>query len=1041
MRGRLLLFTALLLASAGPLAVFSALQGPRLQSQLTGAATQRAIVAASAEAATLRSRLDTLRVTAMLLSELAAPGNADSRVRRLEEAAAQWLGNVPEVTALKVLDATGSGALDLNPVASASGNRFQAVAVKDIGLRLPKAPLSGVQVVPLPMSHQLAIVAPLPNAANGGVLALMVDTALLAREVLNAYWVTGSGDFLHQPVSAEQAHELPGLPPQQAMPAVWHDHQRTVAWTALPLDGISISYVGREVEIGPVQAWRADFYLTFVATLGLALFPISVLAWHLSGRGASLRKRVASGLKKLLDGEEVRFRWPGRGEFALLAQDLNAIAQRYRDAQAAQRKSQSDLTQQRDRLAAANQQALARTQELETRLASLPDGVLIVGTQGEVEDCNGSALRILGFTDRAALLGEDFHERLMHSRADGSPLPARRNPVRQAMAPSGSSGPVELALWGADGEPLPVSLHAIRLGEGEGSKALLTFRDLREEKRREVHLAAQRRQLEQTLSSLPDAVLTLDTEGTIVHVNPETERLTGWPVAEATGQPVDEVVRLDGMTVLEALAGGDNGSANLETLLERRDSGHAYVRCVVSPLVDADTNRQGAVVVLRDLTGSPPRAHETGYQSTHDLLTGLVNRREIEGRLGRVLDRAWKANETHALLYLDLDDYGALNQHLGTIAGDVLLRQVASLLRSGVRGRDTVARVGADEFAVLLEHCSGDQALRVAASLREAIRDFRFHWGKDAPDLSACVGVLNLPHGVRGAEVALAAGETACLRAKERGRNRVEVGGPEDAVVHRQGAAHWVQKLNEALEQSRFRLFCQSIVPLRGRATGEAPHYELLLRMVDDAGELKPAGSFLPMAARYNMIAVTDRWVTRTALEWLATRTHSDSPLLLEINLAQATVADESFAAHVQSLLDETSVPPSWVCFQFSAAAATAQPDAAARLSRALKRLGCMVALDDFGAECSSYGVLRELKVDFIKIAAALVKEIPVSPLDRALVHSVVEVARVTGRHTIAKAVENDAILDAVRELGVDFAQGYGVSRPRPLEFLKAKAD
>lgn len=1039
MRGRVLLFTALLLAGAGPLAVFSALQGPRLQSHFTEAVTQRALVAASAEASTLRSRLDSLRVSTMLLAEVAAPGQADARLRRLETAAAQWLGDAPEVTALRISDTDG-GTLELNPAVAANGNRFQAVTGTTVEYELPTAPLSGVQVIPLPSSHQLAIVTALPTTAGDGLLTLFVDAELLAREVLDAYWVTNSGASLHQPVNSGSAHESPGLPPPQALPAVWRDQERAVAWTALPLDANTISYVGREVELGPVHVWRNDFYLTLVATLGVALLPISVLAWYLSGRGATLRRRVANGLKKLLDGEEVRFRWPGRGEFALLAQDLNAIAQRYRDTQAAQRKAHSDLARQRDGLATASQQASSRTQELETRLASLPDGVLIVGSQGEVEECNHSALGILGFPNRAALVGEDFYERLMHSRADGSPLPARHNPVRQALEGSGKTGPVEAALWGGDGEPLPVSLYAVRLGDGEGARVLLSFRDLREEKRREVHLASQRRQLEQTLSSLPDAVLTLDTEGTIVQVNPETERLTGWPVSEARGQPVDEVVRLDGMTVLEALAGGDRGSSNLETLLERRDGGHAYIRCVVSPLVDAQSNRQGAVVVLRDLTGSPPRAHEAGYQHTHDLLTGLVNRRELEERLARLLDRAWKSNETHGLLYLDLDDYGALNQRLGSIAGDVLLRQVGSLLRSGVRGRDTVARVGADEFAILLEHCSADQVMRVAATVREAILDFRFHWGEDAHDLSLCVGALNLPHGVRTAEDALAAGETACLRAKEKGRNHLEVGGPEDAVVLRQGAAHWVQKLNEALEQSRFRLFCQTIVPLRGRAADEAPHYELLLRMVDEAGELKPAGSFLPMAARYNMIAVTDRWVTRTALEWLATRTYSDSPVLLEINLAQATVADETFAAHVQSLLDETSVPPSWVCFQFPAEAATAHPDEAVRLSRALKKLGCMVAMDDFGAECASYAVLRELKVDFIKIAAALVREIPVSPFDRALVHSVVEVARVTGRQTIAKSVENDAILDAVRELGVDFAQGYGVSRPRPLEFLKAKA-
>jgi len=1045
MRERLFVMAALLGVALGPLLVFFLLQGPRLAQQLDTAAIEQAAVAAEADAATLRSRIDGLRVTAMLLAELAAPGRPEGRGQRLEAAAARWLDGLPEVVGLQVVDASGRASLSLGPTAVAGGTAYVPTAAAHTAVAAagaaPGAAPGAARVLPMGNGQRLAIMAPLPDSSATGALALIVDTALLAREILQAFWVTADGSFLHLPVNAEGgAKELPQLAdlPDSAGPGIWRGGERAIAWAALPLDAGSTSFVGRQAALQTVHAWAESYRSTFLATLTLALLPATALAWYLAGRGASLRGRVAGGLKRLLDGEEVRFRWPGRGELALLAQDLNGIAQRYREAQAGQRKTQGNLAAERDLQAAAARAAGERARDLLDRLHGLSIGVLVVDGKGAVEDCNPAAMRLLGFPDRAALLGEDFHERLMHSRADGSPLPAGKSPLAQAAAGVAAEQALEAVLWDANAAPVPVAIQASALAGAEPPRMLVSFRDLREEKRRQARLAGERQQLEQALAALPDAVLALDVEGTVTRANSETEALTGWSVAEALGQPVDQVVQLDGMTVLEALATGKGGSANLEALLERRGGGHSYVRCVATPLVGTDGSRQGAVVVLRDLTGSPPRAHEAAYQASHDLLTGLVNRQQLQQRLQRLLERGGAAAESHALCYLDLDGYGALNQRLGTVAGDVLLQQIGSLLRSGVRARDTVARVGADEFALLLEHCTPDQALRVASALREAIHDFHFRWGVDSQALAASVGLLQLPAAIRSAEAALAAAESACMRAKESGGNRLELSRPDDARSHPQGAAHWIQKLNQALEQNRFRLFCQSIVPLRGKSVAEGGHYELLLRMVDDAGNLSPAGAFLPMAARYNMINTTDRWVTRTALEWLATRAERAEPLLLAINLGQATVADDGFPEHVRALLEETTVPAGWVCFQFSAAALSARPGDAVRLSRALKKLGCLVAVDNFGAECAAFSQLRDLKVDFIKIDPALVKEITVSALDRAMLRAVVEVARATGRHTVAKAVENDALLDAVRDLGVDFAQGYGVSRPRPLTFLKS---
>jgi diguanylate cyclase (GGDEF)-like protein len=390
------------------------------------------------------------------------------------------------------------------------------------------------------------------------------------------------------------------------------------------------------------------------------------------------------------------------------------------------------------------------------------------------------------------------------------------------------------------------------------------------------------------------------------------------------------------------------------------------------------------------------------------------------------------------LCYLDLDQFRKFNDSGGQAAGDAMLRQIASLLRSGIRGRDSVARVGGDDFAILLEHCPMDQAMRIASKLRQSIQDFRLCWEGEVYSLTASVGVTPIAADGHSASSLLSAAEATCYIAKTVGGNRVKVHRSDDHELQQYSQTHWVDRINQALKENGFRLFYQPIVPVPGRPVRDrTPHYELLLRMVDETGKLTTAGSFLPFAERYNMIQVTDRWVVRTAFEWLATGGFDAKDLVIGINISEPTMSDPDFAAYVKEQLNRTEVAASCICFQIAARAAHARPRVAANLIQALSGMGFRTAIDNLGTGHWSADQLSNLQVDYFKIEGKHMESITGSSLNRAIVKSITEIARVLGKKTIAKAVENDETLEALASIGVDYAQGYGIARPRPLDFLK----
>ena len=590
-----------------------------------------------------------------------------------------------------------------------------------------------------------------------------------------------------------------------------------------------------------------------------------------------------------------------------------------------------------------------------------------------------------------------------------------------------------------------LNARAIQERDGRRRLILLTVEDITERKRAEESLFQEKERAEVTLKSIGDAVITTDAQGYVQYLNPVAESLTGWVVDEARGQSLERVFHIIDERnrerapdpVAQCLSENRVTVLGNYTILVRRDGEEFAIQDSAAPIRGRQGELLGVVLVFSDETEARRMAQQIAHQATHDALTGLVNRGEFEQRLRRVLEATRSREVEHALCYLDLDQFKVINDTCGHVAGDELLRQLGTLLRARVSERDTLARLGGDEFGVLMEHCPLKQARRVANVLREAVEEFRFAWDGKSFSIGVSIGLVPITADSEGMKEVLSAADTACYTAKDKGRNRIHVYRVGDAeLVRRRGEMQWVARINRAIEEDRFHLCFQPIVPVEGDGEG-GDHYELLLRMRDEEGRSVRPGSFFPAAERYDLASKIDRWVIRTAFEWLTYhREQLERLYLCEINLSGHSLGDTNFLKLVIHQFDDSNIPPQKICFEVTETAAIANFTNATQFMQTLKGLGCRFALDDFGSGLSSFAYLKNLPVDFLKIDGMFVKGIFENPIDLAVVRSINEIGQAMGKRTIAEFVENESILEKLKlgEIGVDYAQGYGIGRPRPLE-------
>ncbi len=563
--------------------------------------------------------------------------------------------------------------------------------------------------------------------------------------------------------------------------------------------------------------------------------------------------------------------------------------------------------------------------------------------------------------------------------------------------------------------------------------------DITERKLYEEALFREKESAQITLQSIGDGVVTTDAKGVIDYINPVAEQLTGWRLEDSQGRPIEEVFRAFHEETCEPLenplAVAIRRTRSIKSvrpmLLIRRDGNEIYIESTASPIRDGSGAVAGGVLVFHDVSEARELNRRLSYHASHDVLTGLVNRREFEHRMERALKSA-KARETsYALCYLDLDQFKIVNDTCGHSAGDALLGQVGGLLKSKVRWRDTLARLGGDEFAILLENCTLDEAMRMAETLRDAVRNFKFTWEERTFRLGASIGVV--PIAAENVDVAavLSAADNACQAAKQAGRNRVHSFEENDLdLMRRRREMQWAARINTALEEDRFELFRQTILPLRDQEKGA--HYELLLRMRDENGKIVTPDNFMTAAEHYGLTPNIDRWVIENAFRWLVSDADEREKLAMcSINLSGLSLGDDKFLPFVIEQLTRSGLDATKICFEITETAAIASFAQANRFIQSLKELGCKFALDDFGSGLSSFGYLKHFPVDFLKIDGAFVKEILHEDIDYEMVRSINQIGHLTDKRTIAEFAENAAIIEKLRELGVDYAQGYGISQPQ----------
>lgn len=664
----------------------------------------------------------------------------------------------------------------------------------------------------------------------------------------------------------------------------------------------------------------------------------------------------------------------------------------------------------------------------------LTDGFLITDLSGNLRDVNNAYCQMLDMPRKELLLknlndlqapdNEGLEKNLQETIDKGEHLFRMQQP-----------GPL--------GETLTLEMKG-SLSDHNGQHFLLFFvRDLTERTRNKDELKLENLTLKLLLDSAGDGIYAVNKYGNCSFINRSAQEKLGYSRQQVMGKNMFELIHLSHAAdsdqlpvdyISQVLTTGR--PVRLEEAEIWRKDGRSFPADLSShPLVD-NGQLVGAVVVFRDITKQHSLAMQLEYQASHDTLTGLINRSELLLRINRALASAKQEGRSHTLLFLDLDQFKIINDNSGHAAGDELLRNISNLFKPMIRRGDSLARLGGDEFGILLLNCELPVGEEIAEKFNQLIREYKFFWEGEKYQLSASIGVVPITNESQTASTVLSAGDTACYSAKDRGRNQIRVYRPDDTgFLRRRGDMIWLGQINQALKEDRFHLYYQELRPLQKEEKGI--HIEVLIKMDDIQGNRINPGNFLPAAERANLTPEIDRWVIRNTFDWMVRNRdkldHLDSA---SINLSGHSLSDKTFLEFIIREFEQRELPRGKICFEITETVAIANLVQAQELFTALSHIGCKFSLDDFGTGMSSYGYLRNLPVDFVKIDGIFVKDIIDDSIDSKLVQSITDIAHVMNIQTIAEYVESEAIFERVKAIGVDYAQGYHIGKAEPLEGL-----
>ncbi len=687
--------------------------------------------------------------------------------------------------------------------------------------------------------------------------------------------------------------------------------------------------------------------------------------------------------------------------------------------------------------------------------------------------CGGVSLKRKGFLSwlRETLDGEPFiltddHRLLLASEPlalpDGDPKPEQ---LIDAQLGDASVFAMTTRLTG-DGPALELGLavrkhrfqdHVIRILQVTLIVLLLVaaagyylYRNLREQRRAREALYRANELASVTLSSIGDSVLTTDTRGWVNYMNAAANDLTGFSIADLEGKPWNRRIALvekkSGKAMDPVMAAislkrpiRSTGDVNLEGKRTQ-----APVQFMVTPIFEAG-EVTGAVIVLRNTSRERELREALIQQVNTDQLTGLFNRGAFCEQAARALEQTRNTDTRHALLFLDLDRFKTVNDSCGHQAGDLLLKQISAVFRRVLRDSDLLARLGGDEFGILLRDVTEARALATGEKLLEQISHFEFVWEQRKFSVGLSIGVAMIDADSRDFETVFHAADTACLSAKDKGRNRVEIHVPVETPQPERTEIEWVPLIRDALRRDKLFLYVQPMRPANPRDRGKACLWEVLVRILDDQARVVSPSVFLPVAERYGLMPDIDRWVIETVFRDRDIRaitragTRSETAGLMSINLSGSSISQPDFLPFVVEQLKQHRIAPENICFELSEDTLSSHLDEATRFISELTQLGCRFMIDDFGVGMTSFNHLRHLKVDFLKIDSAAAQNTESDPIGRSLVKAVIDVARTMQIRTVAENVETDAMAQALTALGVDYLQGYGIGRPFPLDDFRQR--
>lgn len=596
---------------------------------------------------------------------------------------------------------------------------------------------------------------------------------------------------------------------------------------------------------------------------------------------------------------------------------------------------------------------------------------------------------------------------------------------------------------------ISLSLSAIKDINGKIYAVSKIVRDITHIKTLQDAIKNEHRRLKVTLDSIGDGVITTDATGKIEYLNPVAEALTKWQTSEAKGKLLTEVFHIINEHTRAPTTNPvercikENRIVNLEagTILVDKLGNEYAIEDSAAPIRNNGKEVSGVVLVFHDATLKRQMTSEINYRATHDHLTGLINRAEFENHMTALLKKKHGDNDTHALMFIDLDQFKIINDTSGHAAGDELLTQISKVMNSCIRTTDIFARIGGDEFAVILPKCNVKKALSIGNKLCKTVGEYRLNFEGQKFSVSASIGLVVMDHTWESMSDILKAADNACYAAKSDGRNRVHLHHPADnAISTRLNEALWARRVEVALDENQFELFFQLIQPLVPNAL---PHAEILIRIIDNDNQLINPGLFIPAAERFNMMPKVDLWVIKKTMGWIKQHEQALNNInSISINLSGQSLNDTEFHQAIYQLIGSEAIDAAKLCFEITETATITNVNHATAFINEMKEaFNVKFSLDDFGSGASSFGYLKNLPVDYLKIDGQFIKDLADNEISQATVKCIVEVAKVTNKKTIAEWVDNTKVQSLLKSMGVDYVQGFSIHKPAPLpELLQTKA-